>query len=109
MTDPIGPVDRTSRPRRVGRRAGVSGRRATDAQIPNLPVKLSTPANEPASQQPSGAATFAAQIMGQSGQKRGLRGGPETLDHARGAYLEAEWSGPADRRIARGRITKTEI
>jgi hypothetical protein len=47
--------------------------------------------------------------MGQGGQKRGLRGGPETLDHARTTYLETEWSGPADRRPAPGRITKTEI
>ena len=48
-------------------------------------------------------------MMGQGGQKRGLRGGPETLDHARNAYLETEWSGGADRRHARGKITKTEI
>jgi hypothetical protein len=47
--------------------------------------------------------------MGQGGQRRGLRGGPETLDKARSAYLEAEWSGPADRRVRTGRITKTEI
>ena len=47
--------------------------------------------------------------MGQGGQKRGLRGGPETLDHARTAYLETEWSGPADRRPPPGRIAKTEI
>jgi len=48
-------------------------------------------------------------MMGQGGQKRGLRGGPETLDHARHAYLDAEWSGGADRRHARGKIAKREI
>jgi hypothetical protein len=54
-------------------------------------------------------AAFAAQVLGQGGQKRGLRGGPETLEHARATYLETEWSGPSDRRIQTGRITKTEI
>jgi hypothetical protein len=54
-------------------------------------------------------AAFAAQLLGQRGQKRGLRGGPETLDKARTAYLEAEWSGPSDRRLRTGRITKTDI
>jgi len=52
---------------------------------------------------------FTAQLIGQGVSKRGLRGGPETLDAARGAYLGAEWSGPADRRPQTGRITKTEI
>jgi hypothetical protein len=56
-----------------------------------------------------GFATFAAQVLGQGGQKRGLRGGPETLDRARSAYLETEWSGPSDRRPTPGRTTKTEI
>ena len=54
-------------------------------------------------------AGFAAQILGQGGQKRGLRGGPETLDRARSTYLETEWSGHADRRPRPGKVTKTEI
>jgi len=58
---------------------------------------------------PGGFAGFAAQMLGQGGQKRGLRGGPEMLDKARSTYLGAEWSGPADRRPRPGRITKTEI
>lgn len=71
------------------------------------------PAAEPAAEpdlreRMSGFAAFAAQLIGQPGQKRGLRGGPETLEKARAAYLEAEYSGPADRRIPVGRITKTE-
>lgn len=57
----------------------------------------------------SGFAEFAAQLLGQPGQKRGLRGGREVLDKARSAYLEAEYSGPDDRRLTAGRITKTEI
>jgi hypothetical protein len=54
-------------------------------------------------------ATFAAHLMGQSGQKRGLRGGQEVLDAARSTYLGTEYSGPADRRPKAGLIKKTEI
>lgn len=108
MTEPVGPVDRISRPRRIGRSLGVVGRRVTD-RASAFPVIVEPPADEPAPAQPAGPAAFAAQVMGQGGQKRGLRGGPETLDHARTTYLETEWSGPADRRPAPGRITKTEI
>jgi len=109
MTEPIGPVDRVSRPRRVGRASGVAGRRAGDQPATSLPVRTEPPADEPAPPPPTGASEYAAQLLGQGGQKRGLRGGPETLDHARTAYLETEWSGPADRRPAPGRIAKTEI
>ena len=53
-------------------------------------------------------ATYAAQILG-GGEKRGLRGGPETLGRAKSTYLKSEYSGPNDRRPAPGRVTKTEI
>ncbi len=109
MTEPVGPVDRISRSRRVGRAAGVAGRRASDQPVVDLPVRTEPRPEEPAPPQPAGAAAFAAQIMGQGGQKRGLRGGPETIDRARTTYLETEWSGPADRRPPPGRIAKTEI
>ena len=79
-------------------------------------VPVPSPEPEEADGQPRQAGTrrggfagFAAQMLGQGGQKRGLRGGPETLDRARSTYLGAEWSGPADRRPRPGRITKTEI
>ena len=57
----------------------------------------------------SGFAAFAAHLMGQSGQKRGLRGGQEVLDTARSAYLGTEYSGPADRRPPTGLLKKTNI
>ncbi len=53
-------------------------------------------------------ATYAAQLLS-GGEKRGLRGGPETLDRAKSTYLKSEYSGPNDRRPAPGRVTKTEI
>lgn len=55
------------------------------------------------------AAAFAAQQMGQAGQKRGLRGGPPVLDAARSAYLGAEYSGSNERRPQPGRLDDTEV
>jgi hypothetical protein len=55
------------------------------------------------------AAAFAAQLIGQSGQKRGLRGGPPVLDKARSTYLGAEYSGDKDRRPPAGVVKKTEV
>ena len=96
-------------------------RRAPEARAPEqapsqalVPVAPPEPAPDDvrsfeAKPRRGGFAGFAAQMLGQGGQKRGLRGGPETLDRARSTYLETEWSGPADRRPHPGRITKTEI
>ncbi len=53
-------------------------------------------------------ATFAAQVLS-GGEKRGLRGGPETLERAKTTYLQSEYSGPNDRRPRPGQVTKTEI
>lgn len=54
-------------------------------------------------------ATFAAHVMGQSGQKRGLRGGQEVLDTARSTYLGTEYSGENDRRPKAGLLKKTKL
>ena len=51
---------------------------------------------------------FAAQMLG-GGEKRGLKGGAETLERAKSTYLKSEYSGPNDRRPQPGRVTKTEI
>ena len=82
---------------------------AEQAAAPGLPVPVSSAPEQPDPRERNGFVAFFAQVLGQPGQKRGLRGGPETLGKARSAYLETEWSGPADRRPARGKITKTEI
>jgi hypothetical protein len=112
MSDRVPPVTAAA----VQRRAG---RRMTDPRIvhetpeeepaaspagSNLPAALPLAPEEP----PAGAAVE-AQILGQDGQKRGLRGGRPVLDHARSAYLGAEYSGAADRRPPRGLIAKTEV
>lgn len=66
------------------------------------------PAQKP-SRPAAAAAAFAAQIIGQDGQKRGLRGGAPVLDAARSTYLGAEFTGEKDRRPPVGKTRKTEI
>jgi len=53
-------------------------------------------------------AIFAAQVLS-GGEKRGLKGGPETLERAKTTYLKSEYSGPNDRRPKPGQVTRTEI
>lgn len=57
----------------------------------------------------SGDSEFAAQLMGQAGERRGLRAGAPLLDKARDAYNRVEWSGSFDRRARKGRQTRAEI
>jgi hypothetical protein len=47
--------------------------------------------------------------MGQSGQRRGLKGGAAVLDAARCAYLGTEHSGAAERRPKPGGKSDTDI
>jgi len=58
---------------------------------------------------PASAAAFDAHLMGQGGEKRGLRAGGPALDHAQMHYNRVEWSGRKDRRARKGRIADTEI
>ncbi len=107
--DPIRgvPLERRGKERRTSERRQPAAKAETAAQT--LPVPVSPPQPD-ASVDPAAAdAATAAQLLGQGGQKRGLRGGPPVLTGARAAYLEAEWSGPHDRRKPTGRITKTQI
>jgi hypothetical protein len=50
-----------------------------------------------------------AQLIGQAGERRGLRGGPLLIDGANAAYNRVEWSGSYDRRAKAGRRTRTTI
>lgn len=91
-----------------------AGRRQTDPELgadrAPEPVRVPTVRTEPAAKpEPVMDAAFEAQILGQPGVKRGLRGGQPVLDHARAAYLGAEYSGPADRRPPSGVVTRKDI
>lgn len=85
----------------------------TDKNPRNLPVPLKDEHprehRRQASRISGTTATYEAQIIGQPGRKRGLRGGEEVLKQARSSYLETEYSGPADRRPPKGRLRQTEI
>lgn len=111
MTGPVDPV-RGAAAARPSRRGG-SDRRRREAgeQRPDssFPVPLAVEPHlepEPAA---ASATAFDAQLLGQGGQKRGLKGGKEVLDQARGAYLGREYSGEADRRPRPGLVKKTEV
>lgn len=109
MTDPVDPISGAPSDRRVKDRRG-KDRRGKDRRAgkSGLPVLAgAAPANDEAPA--ASEAVFAAQVLGQSGQKRGLKGGLPVLEAAKSAYLGAEWSGPQDRRRRTGKIAKTEI
>lgn len=139
MTGPVGPVsaagqtgvsptvpdardvqeDRRVVDRRKSERRSSSRRKAKGADgeassgrelVPVSPVVSHDPAPTQKPSQPAAAeAAFAAQLMGQSGQKRGLRGGPLVLDAARSTYLNAEYTGEKDRRPSAGKAKTAEI
>lgn len=116
MTDevrPVGPVRRRDERREADRRA--AERRAgshSRALVPTeFPAEPAEPPARPAPAPPAdgGAAVFAAQMLGQSGQRRGLKGGPPVLGAARSAYLGAEHSGAAERRPKPGKASDTDV
>jgi len=113
MTSPIDPLRRVDPIRRArGARATDRGAEPAgeDFDERTLPVPVEVRAEPPPKSGGRAAgAEFAAQLLGQDGQKRGLRGGPAVLDAARNTYNRTEWSGAADRRAKAGRGTKTEI
>ena len=105
MTDPIDPIrrsngDRRFRPRRKADSLPGEASRQDPAQLPAVVAP-----DKPIDPQP----VLTAHLMGQDGQKRGLRGGPQTLAQARAAYLSTEWSGAIDRRNRTGLFSKTKI
>jgi len=108
----LGPVegrDRRAADRRAAERRAASRSRAlvpVDASAEDAPAPARPAPVPPAD---ANAAAFAAQMMGQSGQRRGLKGGPPVLDAARSAYLGAEYSGVAERRPRPGEAEDTDI
>lgn len=116
MTDevrPIAPVTRRSDRREADRRA--AERRSASASRALVPIdrpeEAAEPPARPAPTPPAdpGAAVFAAQMIGQTGQRRGLKGGPPVLGAARSAYLGTEHSGAAERRPVPGKARDTDV
>ncbi len=116
MTDevrPVGPVQRRDDRRAADRRAEERRAGSTSrALVPvDFPVEPAEPPARPAPAPPAdpGAAVFAAQMIGQTGQRRGLKGGLPVLDAARSAYLGTEHSGAAERRPQPGKAKDTDV
>jgi hypothetical protein len=108
MTGPIEPI----RPiRLVGRnpkRPGAGEASPEATPVVNLTISVSPPDPGAARRMaPEPTANAETHMIAQAARTRGLRGGQKVLEAARSAYLEAQWSGPRDRRVGRGRITKT--
>ena len=107
MNDPIDPIRRSGPARRALPAPRESDRHETDEETVFVVEEEAPPPPRPPRRE--GFAAFAAHVMGQSGQKRGLRGGQEVLDTARSTYLGTEYSGEADRRPKAGLLKKTNI
>jgi hypothetical protein len=105
------PIDSVRRAARLRRAARVEAERTDEAQTPEraaLPVPVDASHASPRVELPPAAAAFDAQLLGQDGEKRGLRAGPQAIDKAKASYNRIEWSGSKDRRSRKGRY-KTEI
>lgn len=110
MTSPIDPIRRAAQARRAHRSRVNDSEHLHDPDDRSLPVvRGGEPVRPTPDHSADGASVFSAQLMGQEGARRGLRGGPETLGAARSVYGATEWSGKADRRARKGLIGKTEI
>ncbi|MGZ8362943.1 MAG: hypothetical protein ACXW3D_03695 [Caulobacteraceae bacterium] len=108
MSEPVDPVRRINPDRRQKARRGGGDARDPQAAVFAVPVAAAPPAADPV-EAATAEAAFTAHLLGQPGQKRGLRAGQTAIDSARAAYLEAEWSGPGDRRIPVGKVKRSEI
>ena len=109
MNGPIDPLRRPGPARRALPAPRDGERHETEEEVVFVVEDDAPPPRREPPQRREGFAAFAAHVMGQPGQKRGLRGGQEVLDTARSAYLGTEYSGPADRRPPTGLLKKTKI
>ena len=109
MTSPIDPI-RRAQPSRRTRKTDVDAAGETfDAEVSNLPVPVDKAHTVEPPHPAHGGAAIEAQILGQTGARRGLRAGPTFIDSAKHAYNKTEWSGKNDRRAPIGRVTKTDV
>ena len=110
MMSRIDPIRRTDLPRKTTRPDPERAEDANEAEVVRLPVPTDR-VNRilPRDERSDGHATFAAQMIGQDGAKRGLRAGPEVIDTAKSLYNRTEWSGAKDRRSPTGGRAKTKI
>lgn len=109
MNGPIDPLRRPGSARRALPAPRDGARHEAEEEVVFVVEEDAPPPRQEPPPRREGFAAFAAHVMGQPGQKRGLRGGQEVLDAARSTYLGTEYSGPADRRPQTGLLKKTKI
>jgi hypothetical protein len=105
----MGPIDPIRPVRLVRRQPRPEDAERDEASVVNVTVNVAAPPAEPPTQPYQPPTNLDAHLIAQNNRVRGLRGGQPTLDAARSAYLEAEYSGPNDRRHHAGEITKTDV
>ena len=118
MTDGVRPIDPVrGRDRRDAQRRSAERRAETEPARAVVQVKetIDDPAHDLPPHDPARPAAslgpeaaFAAQLIGQGGQRSGIRGGPPVMGAARSSYLGNEYSGGKDRRPPLGKTGKTE-
>lgn len=118
MTDPVDPLrpvapgatgadDRRNDDRRQQDRR-LTGRMLVPTEEPEPEPEMPR-AEPPGTTDPAGSTGFAAQLMGQGGARRGIKGGGPVLESARKTYLGAEYSGQNDRRPPAGKVSDKDI
>ena len=95
--------------RRAGRMRADGPAAAETTQLPVLIEPLPSTARPQRADRRQGDVEFSAQMLGQDGQKRGLRAGSTQLEAARTTYNDIEWSGAWDRRARKGRRARADV
>jgi hypothetical protein len=109
MTSPIDPIRRAQPPRRARKASDLANEAFESDSSANLPVPVGKARTAEPPHPAQGGAAIEAQILGQTGARRGLRAGPTVIDAAKHAYNKTEWSGKNDRRAPQGRAAKTDV
>ena len=111
MSSRIDRIRHTIAARKAARFAEARADDAFETSATNLPVPTGPTIKlcQVQGGRPGVDAEFATQLMGQDGERRGIRAGASLFDRARMAYNRIEWSGSFDRRARAGRTTRTDI
>ena len=103
MNTPIDRIRRAVRLRAGAEKPAEASSRFDAVGAPEASAPVQAPLD------PASAAAFDTHLLGQHGEKRGLRAGQPAFDSAKTNYNRVEWSGRKDRRARKGRIADTEI
>eukprot|EP01035_Chromulina_nebulosa_P037144 gene37144-50107_t len=111
MSSRIDRIRQTIASRKAARFAEARADEAYETTATHLPVTTGPAVSPrgPRGERQGVDAEFAAQLIGQDGERRGLRAGVPLFDRAKNAYNSIEWSGSFDRRARAGRTTRTDI